>query len=275
MTKELLEHIDRLIQQRPFCRDTLASYRELVNIMVEVTPRPQSSIQEESFKEIKKEEGFPHFSRDDLPLDFKTSSYLLKMFLQHLETHQRDDREGLKKALEKARDDLDWSGNLFKAVLKKDDKKLSKTGKEVDLNPKVLQFLAQVALRPSLQELRHSLCEKIENKGWDYGYCPVCGSQPNMAYLDRTGKRLLHCELCGEEWPYPRLNCPFCRNEDQKSLGYFYSEREEGVRVDFCRKCHRYIKTIDTRSFENSAPMELEYLATIHLDILANENGFK
>jgi hypothetical protein len=37
----------------------------------------------------------------------------------------------------------------------------------------------------------------------------------------------------------------------------------------------RYIKTIDKRAFEEVGPLELENLATIHLDLLANENEFK
>jgi FdhE protein len=96
-----------------------------------------------------------------------------------------------------------------------------------------------------------------------------------MAYFAKTGKRYLHCELCGQEWAYPRLKCPFCRNDEHETLGYFDVEGEEGFRVDFCRKCLRYLKTVDKRVFEEAAPMELEHLATIHLDILANENGFR
>ena len=275
MTEDLLEHIDRLIEQRPVARDALISYRELLHLMSEVEPKPQIMRIEDRLKEIKKEEGFPLFSRNDLPLDFETSSKLLGKLLDYLSSTKRDDTGGLKKALEKSKTDADWASELLRAGLDKDDKTLTKTGKEVDLDPTVLQFLAQLALKPSLQVLRNSLSEEIDKRGWDHGYCPLCGSQPNMAYFDKTGKRHLHCELCGEEWPHPRVNCPFCQNQDQKSLEYFHSEQEEGLRVDFCRKCQRYIKTVDKRVIEKAAPMELEYLATIYLDLLANKHGFK
>jgi len=275
MTEDLLEHIDRLIEQRPVAKDALISYRELLHLMSEVEPKPQIMRIEDRLKEIKKEEGFPLFSRNDLPLDFETSSELLGKLLDYLSSTKREDTDGLKKALEKSKNDADWAPELFRAGLDKDDKTLTKTGKEVDLDPTVLQFLAQLALKPSLQVLRNSISEEIDKRGWNYGYCPLCGSQPNMAYFDKTGKRHLHCELCGEEWPHPRVNCPFCQNQDQKSLGYFHSEQEEGLRVDFCRKCQRYIKTVDKRVIEKAAPMELEYLATIYLDLLATKHGFK
>lgn len=275
MSEDLLEHIDRLIAQRPLSKEALVSYRELVSLMAEVAPRPQKISIEGRLKDVKREEGFPLFSRRDLPLDFESGSKLLSRFMDHLTGTRREDSDGLKKALEKVKSDADWAHGLFRAVLEKDDENLTRFGTETDLDPKVLQFFAQLALRPSLEELRHSVSEQIDKKGWDYGYCPLCGSEPNMAYLDRAGKRHLHCELCGEEWPHPRLHCPFCQNPEQQSLGYFQSEQEEGLRVDFCRKCNRYIKTVDKRVVEDVTPMELEYLASLHLDLLANKYGFR
>ena len=275
MFENLLGHIDRLIAQRPVSKDALVSYRELVGLMGQVAPQPRKIHVESRLKDVKEEEGFPLFSRNDLPLDFEASSALMSKFLNHLAAAKREDVDGLVKALELSESNSDWSSRLFRAVLDEDNKNLTRMGKETDLDPKALQFLAQLALKPSLQALRNSVSEKIDKGAWDYGYCPLCGSQPNMAYFDKTGKRHLHCELCGEEWPHPRLNCPFCRAQEQKSLGYFHSEQEDGFRVDFCRKCNRYIKTVDKRIVEDAAPMEVEFLATIHLDLLANKHGFK
>ena len=275
MSSDLLKHIDRLIAKRPVSKDALVSYRELMSLMGEEAPQPQKIQLEGRLKDVKKEEGFPLFSKNDLPLDFETSSALLSRFLDHLTSAKREDTDGLKKALEKSKSESAWASDLFRAMLEKDDEGLTEMGEETDLDPKVLQFLAQLALRPSLEELRKSVSEHMDKSGWDYGYCPLCGSPPNMSYFDKTGKRHLHCELCGEEWPHPRFNCPFCQNQEQKGLGYFHSEEEQGLRVDFCRKCNRYIKTVDKRIAEDAGPMELEYLATLHLDLLANKHGFK
>ena len=275
MTDHLLENIDRLIQQRPVYKKILESYRELVNLMKDVETKSQDTKIEGRLEDIKKKEGFPVFSREDLPIDLETSSEVLAKFLDCLSNSQREDKNGLKKALQKSKTEPEWPIKLFKAILRQDEKTQSKTGKEVDLDPKVLLFLAKVALKPSLSALHDSVSPRIDKKKWDYGYCPLCGSQPDIAYFDKPGKRYLHCELCKEEWPYPRLKCPFCQNEDHETLGYFQADKEEGFRVDFCKKCQRYLKTVDKRVFEDAAPMELENLATIHLDILANEHGFK
>ena len=275
MPEDLLAHIDRLIQQRPVCKDALESFRELAGLMKEVQPEPQDIKFEDRLNDMKKDEGFPIFSGEDLPVDLHASSELFTKFIAHLSNTERDDRDGLKKVLEKSKSDSGWTDSLLKAVIGKDDKVISKAGKELDLDPATLIFLAQVALKPSLYALCDAVSDRIDKEAWDYGYCPVCGSEPDMAYFAKTGKRYLHCELCGQEWAYSRIKCPFCQNEEHKTLGYFDVEGEEGFRVDFCRKCQRYVKTLDKRVFEEAAPMELENLATIHLDILANEHGFK
>ena len=275
MIEHLLENIDRLIQQRPVCKEALGSYRELASLMEKVEPEPQEIKFEDEREDMKKKEGFPLFSREDIPVDLEASSKLFARFIEYLSNAGREDRDGLKKVLEESKNDSGWTDSLLKTVLGKDDKALLKTGKGVDLDPATLSFLAQVALRPSLYALCDAVSDRIDKEAWNYGYCPVCGSEPDMAYFAKTGKRYLHCELCGQEWAYPRIKCPFCRNEEHKTLGYFDVEGEEGFRVDFCRKCQRYLKTIDKRVFEEAAPIELENLATIHLDILANDHGFK
>ncbi|MCP4666003.1 MAG: formate dehydrogenase accessory protein FdhE [Deltaproteobacteria bacterium] len=273
--KHFLSHIDRLIQQRPISEKTLVPFRDLVLIMIQAEPGLEPIVLEEGLKDIKREEGFPLFSREDLPLDLDTVSVLLARFLEHLGQANRNDKGGLQKALEKSKRAPDWALTLIEGILRQDEDTLAKISKDTGLDPEVLRFLGRVALRPSLHAMRDTLSQQIDREGWDHGYCPVCGSQPCMAYFAKTGKKYLHCELCGEEWAYPRLRCPFCQNQDHETLGYFQAEEEEGFRVDYCKKCLRYLKTIDRRVFEEEAPMELEHLATIHLDILAAEQGFR
>ena len=275
MIQDLVQDIDRLIQQRPAAKTALAPFRELALLMIQVDPQAKTVELDKAVMDIKQQEGFPLFSKEALPLDFDAAADLLKKFLEHLGTTDRDDRDGLKKAYKKADDTGEWSRNLFKTILKQDEEALSLIAKEVDLDSKVIQFLGQVALTPSIHAIRDALSSNIDTDGWDYGYCPLCGSRPDMAYFAKTGKRYLHCELCGEEWAFSRIRCPFCDNQDQETLGYFEAEEEEGFRVYFCRKCMRYLKTVDKKAFEEVAPLELENLATIHLDLLANENEFK
>jgi FdhE protein len=275
MSNELLHQIDRLIQKRPMYREALSVYRDIVIFLNEIEPEIKYVMKDDVVGEIKVTEGFPLFSREDLPLDLKAASHLFKRLLAHLSSKKRKDKEALEKALNKAQANPDWLKDLITVFLSRDETAVANMAKEVNLEPMVIKFLTHIALKPSLNTLKGSAGKKIENNSWNYGYCPLCGTYPDMAYLDDQGKRFLHCELCGYEWCYPRLKCPFCQNDQPKKLGYFVSEDEEGFRVDFCKKCRRYIKTLDMRVIEQPAPLELENLITLHLDMLAHEQGFQ
>lgn len=275
MVDELLKETERLIEERPLAAEVLIAFRDVAALMAEETPMMKEAIVDERLQDIKREEGFPLFSREDLPVDLDSAARLLEKFLTTLQSRERPDREGLESALLACERDEAWSRNLFSMVLNDDQDALAGIAGDVNLEVQKLNFLAQMALQPSVQALRDLYAPQIDADAWDHGYCPFCGSPPSISFFDKTGKRYMHCELCGLEWRFPRLRCPFCSNEDHKNLGYFDVENQEGFRVDFCRQCGRYLKAVDKRVFEKAGPMELENLATLHLDILAAKEGFK
>ena len=71
-----------------------------------------------------------------------------------------------------------------------------------------------------------------------------------------------------------RVFCPFCENTDAKSLDYFFSEAEPDYRVDLCRRCKKYITTLDLRQVQRPVHLPLEQVATLHLDVKAADEGF-
>ncbi len=275
VNEDYQKHMDRLIQQRPASRQALEAYRELARLMIQAAPTLEAKRCEEAHLEIRRKEGFPLFARDALPMDFAAASHLLSEFFKYLHQTTRDDRAGLQRAMKQSERDTQWNDRLLRAILQQDETLLSTMAAQVGLDPGVLLFLGKAALRPSLLALRHLMKESIHEEHWDKGYCPLCGSQPDMACFSKKGKRRLHCELCGQEWAFARIGCPFCNEQERERLGYFESEQEEGLRVYFCRSCRRYLKTVDSRVFEEVAPLELESLATLHLDVIARENGFQ
>jgi formate dehydrogenase maturation protein FdhE len=111
---------------------------------------------------------------------------------------------------------------------------------------------------------------------------PVCGSYPSIEKLRRDdGKRILRCGFCGTEWPFKRIMCPFCGNEDHNSLRYFFVEgdspiKKDAFRVDVCDKCKKYMKTLDERKLPESEKPDLylENLNTLYLDVLAQRDGY-
>jgi FdhE protein len=272
MNEAYLNHIERLIRQRPWAASALRSYGDLAKVMTEVQAPHQIKAEHAPVPE---KNGFPLFKRGDLPLDFDGAALILNRMFEHLSGTEREDRSGMGQALKQSKENRQWSQRLFVAILAQDEKGFIAFSKEAGLEPQTLFFLGKTALRPSLEAFRCLMEKRLNGIPWHRGRCPLCGSQPDMARFTKNGKRMLHCELCGTQWAFARMGCPFCENREPETLGYFEAEGEEGLRVYFCDACHGYLKTVDARVFEQLAPLELESLATLHLDLVAQERGYQ
>jgi len=263
------------MQERPGPNEALEAFEALAGIL-ESEPQVQvDTLSADPLDETRFREGLPLFSREALPLHLYRAGATLLRILDHLAEAGRPDRPGLERAAGRLRDDPAWRDALFRAVAAGDGDALARPARETGLDPAALRFLVKTALRPHMEGLRRAAAERLPGGAWSHGYCPLCGSGPDMACLDEAGKRLLHCDLCGTEWFYRRIGCPFCGNEDQERLGYLTADGEEGVRVDLCEACRRYLKTVDRRILEAPAPLDLEHLATLHLDLAAAGRGYR
>lgn len=140
----------------------------------------------------------------------------------------------------------------------------------------LLGFLIEESLRPYLEHLSEKYGKAVKKAQWSEGYCPICGREPKIGELKyEEGWRYLFCSQCGIEWHFQRVKCPFCGNEDQQTLAYFTIEGEENYRVDVCNVCNRYLKIVDFRDTQEEPNLDVEDIATLHLDILADEEGYE
>jgi FdhE protein len=139
----------------------------------------------------------------------------------------------------------------------------------------LVDLFLEESLRPALEKVVEKYGKSIAKAGWAEGYCPICGKEPKIGEIrEEEGRRFLFCTQCGFEWRFMRIKCPFCGNEEQQTLAYFSIEGEERYRVDVCNECKRYIKTVDFRETKEEANLDVEDIATLHLDMLANEEGY-
>jgi FdhE protein len=144
-----------------------------------------------------------------------------------------------------------------------------------------LIFLLVNWLKPYVVLFAERNSEAISFDEWEEGRCPVCGYYPDMALLKDAleGKRFLHCALCETEWPYKRLACTICGEEQAEKLGYFALEEDgenANYRVDYCDTCHGYIKTrrISKGTYDEDYDLTVENILTIGFDSSLIEKGY-
>lgn len=143
-------------------------------------------------------------------------------------------------------------------------------------NLDLIDLFVEESLRPELEYVADKYGKIVSECGWTEGYCPICGKEPKIGEIrrDEDGKRYLFCHQCGYKWNFRRIKCPFCGNEEQHSLAYFAVEGEERYHVDVCNKCRRYIKTVELPKSAEEINLDVEDIATLHLDMLAYEEGY-
>lgn len=219
---------------------------------------------------IQMEEGFPYLRPADAPLNSSQVGEYFSCLLRGLEEINPAKFQSLQKTMEKKNFELVpfWNRLL--------QNQLSERTLEEELGSEgsLLFFFLVQTLKPFFENLAKRWNSNLEDLSWTQGYCPFCGGFAGMAEIRKEGKRILHCLFCGTAWEYPRMKCPYCQNEEQEQLTYFQVEGEAENRVDICLACRHYLKTIDSRETDGPLDFEVEDYLTLHLDHLAQEEGY-
>jgi FdhE protein len=118
--------------------------------------------------------------------------------------------------------------------------------------------------------------------GWIGSACPVCGGRPQASVIaEESGEfmagspRSLVCGRCASWWPFPRVTCTACGEDDSRAIASFLAEDQRWARVDTCSTCRGYVKTFDLREPGGVAVVPLvDDVATLTLDVWAQQRGF-
>jgi len=106
--------------------------------------------------------------------------------------------------------------------------------------------------------------------------CPFCDARPVAGVLRGEGdgaKRWLLCSICSTEWPFRRVVCPNCGEQDKDKLPIYTASGLDHVRVEACDNCNTYIKAVDLTKDGLAIPV-VDELATVALNIWAEEHGY-
>ena len=140
-----------------------------------------------------------------------------------------------------------------------------------------MRTLVELAVQPALWAAAAQAAAISDLGRWSRGYCPVCGAWPLYAELSGPQReRHLRCGRCGADWSWSVLLCPYCGNDDHRTLGHFENPQErEFLRVDTCEECKGYVKAVAAFTPSSAVRLAAEDTATLHLDVAARERGYE
>jgi FdhE protein len=210
--------------------------------------------------------GAPLLHGTTLRVDARRARKLLRDLLRasHSESKARSDKRR-----------LDVLGVLRGAITHDVDAiERAAVGAGVEAGP--LAAVAQLAVVPILRACATRFRGEIPSD-WMHGYCPVCGAWPALAELRGLERnRRLRCGRCSSDWAIPVLRCPYCDELHHDKLHALVPEGDEQTRrVDVCDTCKGYLKAFSTLQAMPLRSLAITDLATVELDIVAQERGYE
>jgi FdhE protein len=171
--------------------------------------------------------------------------------------------------------------------------------------PAIDLFLVRAAAGPVLEALGPAAGGVCAGPR-DERHCPHCGGRPQVSVFVPSGedlvapRRYLECSRCAARWPFGRMVCAGCGEQDTKQLPIFAEEgtgeveatgsvvrgtgnapgapvRAGGARfphlsIHACRTCAQYLLNVDLTRDGRAVPV-VDELSAIPLDLYAREQG--
>jgi hypothetical protein len=131
-----------------------------------------------------------------------------------------------------------------------------------------------LSMRPFLARCAEALLPRLELSDWQHPCCPLCGGEPEFAFITPGAERLLVCGRCTGQWRFDPITCPYCENKDRSRITSFTS-RDGRYRIYACDECRRYLKAFDGRDGSRPVLLGVDSIATLPLDAAAIQRGYQ
>ena len=148
------------------------------------------------------------------------------------------------------------------------------------LNLQVLWMAADLVTAPTANAIQQTLLScgdagvRDAVAGWSRGTCPACGNWPALAEFF-FGERLHRCAYCAAAWRIESRGCTYCGEQGEHFRTIPIDRGRPGKRLEVCRQCGGYLKTIDVARPTPFPLLAIEDFATADLDRAAMAHGFR
>ena len=263
-SREVVE-LRALAERRPELSGAASLQIELVDALRRIQTRIATASLIMSPEEVaaRLSTGQPLVTFDRLPIDWNEARLLFRQITDVLRRHDAIDMPTTTRL-----HDLGRSGQLMELARAWFER--GSCGGGVDMVDEVLAW----SLRPFLVRAADVLQQRAAFGAWKRGVCPVCGGEPDFACITTAGERLLICCRCQTHWPTEPYACPFCGEADKQRITSFATP-DGTYRVTACQSCRRYLKTLDGRRAGRPVMPAVDAIATLPLDAVVMQRGFK
>ena len=178
-------------------------------------------------------------------------------------------------------DNLEILINSVKLIMSHNLDQLKFIADELKIGTDEYIFILVNWIKPYFISLKDTYKDQLNNidySDWHEQTCPFCGYYPDISKIveSNDNQRILHCGLCENQWQYKRLSCTICDNEEHGTLGYYQYQDNEIYRIDYCKECSGYIKTImiPKQFSDERFNLTVENIISNFLDATAIEMGY-
>jgi FdhE protein len=220
-------------------------------------------------------DGRPLLRFEQLPLNWSDFRFILRETAATLRRNEAIEDDEVHKVDALARD-----GNTLEPVVQRWFAAISARtasgppGTAPDAETEGLDHIFTLAMRPFLVRCAEAAQSRLDLSAWSWGYCPVCGGEPEFAAITPAADRLLVCGRCTYRWKFDPLTCPYCGNNDRTRITSFAS-RDGMYRIAACDVCSRYLKAHDGRRASRPLMLPVDTVATLPLDAAAMQKGYR
>ena len=200
------------------------------------------------------------------------NNFDIREYNRHLETFGKTIQSGLeeprlKKFLELLPND-DLAKEIGNCALKTDDQYFTNLAESSGIDVDLLRFIVETPFIPTYREL--SILDPDESYEVRNRHCLVCG-QPIILGVYNQRKLFLLCKLCSSRIRVDQFRCTNCTNIDSSQLGFYMLEDQPELKLEYCKICRTYLKTVDEDRIGAVDDPLLFDLATLDFNSLAQE----